>query len=250
MTRIQIVSDLHIEYNNDDDINPLKLIKPSADIIILAGDIGSLYKFQQLKTFLQKLSSHFKLMFYTPGNQERYYIANYKPLKIDELDKKLTILEQSISNLYILERSSVLLGNLCIAGCTLWSYPKCNIPSYIVRIHEMNTEDYINKHNTDVNYIKNIINHCAIKKHKLLIVTHHPPTFKVLKNNKKDKFVSLYATDLEYLITKNDIVSAWICGHIHKHFDIKINNTRVIGNPKGKKKDGKTNYNKSFVIDL
>ena len=56
MTSIQISSDLHIECVNDDNIDPLQYITPSADILILAGDIGSLYKIKQLKNFIKQLS--------------------------------------------------------------------------------------------------------------------------------------------------------------------------------------------------
>ena len=38
MTNFQIVSDLHIEYNTNEVPDPLTLITPSADILILAGD--------------------------------------------------------------------------------------------------------------------------------------------------------------------------------------------------------------------
>ena len=46
--KIQIASDLHIEYRSNIIPNPLDLITPSAEILILAGDIGSSYKYNQL----------------------------------------------------------------------------------------------------------------------------------------------------------------------------------------------------------
>ena len=54
MVTVQIASDLHIEYKNNNIPNPLDFITPSADILILAGDIGSFYKIQQLTEFLKK----------------------------------------------------------------------------------------------------------------------------------------------------------------------------------------------------
>ena len=62
MTTIQIVSDLHIE-QYEDVPNPLDFITPSADILILAGDIGSFYRIQQLIDFLKALCSYFKIVF-------------------------------------------------------------------------------------------------------------------------------------------------------------------------------------------
>lgn len=65
MTKFQIVSDLHIEYKNTDVPDPLSLITPSAEILILAGDIGSFYQYDQLKKFLSKLCPHFKIVICT-----------------------------------------------------------------------------------------------------------------------------------------------------------------------------------------
>jgi predicted phosphodiesterase len=59
MTSFQIVSDLHIEYKNNEIPDPLTLITPTSEILILAGDIGSLYKIKQLQGFLEKLCIHF-----------------------------------------------------------------------------------------------------------------------------------------------------------------------------------------------
>ena len=72
MTNFQIVSDLHIEYKSNDVPDPLTLITPSADILILAGDIGSFYQYDQLKTFLINLCPYFKVVVYVPGNHEYY----------------------------------------------------------------------------------------------------------------------------------------------------------------------------------
>ena len=105
--QIQIASDLHIEYINQMiDVN--KFIVPKAPILILAGDIGSLYLYDQLHRFLSKLSQKFKYILYVPGNHEFYTMNDIKPLPFRFLANRLYQLENSIPNLYILNR--------------LWSY--------------------------------------------------------------------------------------------------------------------------------
>jgi Icc-related predicted phosphoesterase len=250
---LQIVSDLHIEYQNDLLVNPLDLIDPSADILILAGDIGSIYKYDQLKHFLEHICKHFKLVLYIPGNHEYYVVPDKKYLDMDSLLKNLYLLEKNISNLFILNQKSIKIGNICIAGCTLWSEPKMKIPKYIVRIYKLNTNLYKNMHNSDLTYIKKIIKYCNEKKLELIMVTHHCPTNKVLNNvnpNKIKKFSSLYTTDLDYLLTK-DLVNTWICGHVHANFNfITENGTRVVGNQRGKPKDNIKDYSKQFTINI
>ena len=83
MTSFQIASDLHIEYKNNDVHDPLNYIIPSAEVLILAGDIGSFYKHHQLKSFLKRLCEYFQAVIYIPGNHEYYTIPGlqHKNLK-------------------------------------------------------------------------------------------------------------------------------------------------------------------------
>lgn len=251
MTSVQIASDLHIECIDNNDIDPLTYITPTSDILILAGDIGSLYKLQQLKNFLLRLASLFQIILYTPGNHEYYMIDNNIKLSYNVLDKRLEELGNSIPNLHILNRDSVRINNLCIAGCTLWSKPECQVPSFIVRVHEMNTSKYLQQHQKDLKYATNIMDHCQKRGYQLLMVTHHTPTYSALKGtNKRKKFVSLYSTDLDYLLDKNR-VGTWICGHTHKNFDfITPKGCRVLSNQLGKPKDGIVDYNSDFTITI
>jgi predicted phosphodiesterase len=251
MTKFQIVSDLHIEYKNKEITDPLTYITPSADVIILAGDIGSCYQYDQLKTFLVNLSLLFKTVLYVPGNHEYYTMNGFKTQKMYELLDSLFIIEKSIDNLYILNRSSVQIEDTCIIGCTLWSKPKMNIPKFIVRIPEMNTFEYNKKHVEDLSYIKKMITYCKKEKLKLLVVTHHCPTFSVITTKKlNDKYISLYASDLDYILKKEN-VHTWIAGHIHINFDIVTKGgTRLVGNQLGKPKDCIKDYKKNMVITI
>lgn len=251
----QIVSDLHIEYKNDENLNPLDFITPKADILILAGDIGSLYKYKQLKSFLEQICPHFKATLYVPGNHEFYLQDGYKPQSFENLMIQLHTLKNNINNLYILQQSSIILNDICFVGATLWSKCLINIPRYIVRIPDMNTLSYLQKHESDVMYLSKVISwNNKMKKtgegRKVVVITHHCPTEKVLAvNTKKDKFKSLYVSDLEYLINE-DNVHTWICGHIHQNFDFFLNGTRIVGNQKGKPKDKINDFSKEFLIDF
>ena len=252
MTNFQIVSDLHIEYKTNEVPDPLTLITPSAEILILAGDIGSFYQYDQLQTFLINLCKHFKIVLYIPGNHEYYVTHGYQPQHMDTLIKKFVNIEQVIENLYVLNRSSAQIDDVCIVGCTLWSEPLVQVPKFIVRIHGMDTNIYKQIHKDNLLYIKKMIKYCRKKGKKLLVVTHHCPTYSVITSNKKmrDKFISLYASDLDYLLN-DDMVHTWVSGHIHINFDlITKGGTRLVGNQRGKPRDKITDYNKSFVINV
>ena len=251
MFNLQIVSDLHIEYKNDSIPDPLELITPSANILVMAGDIGSIYKYTQLQGFMEKLCTYFQLVLYIPGNHEYYTMDNHRSLNMGILKNKLYSLEKNIDNLYILDKSSVLINNVCIVGCTLWSDLNIPLPRFIVRIHDINATKYKNMHDEDVNYIEKMIKYCEENNYKLVIVTHHGPTYKVLEGAKKrSKFLSLYTSHLDELLNKKK-VNTWICGHIHKNFDfMSKKGTRILGNQKGKPKDKIHDYNKKCIISV
>jgi len=248
---IQLLSDLHIEFRNDEIPDPLKYITPTANILVLAGDIGSFYKINQLKGFLEQVCKLFEIVLYVPGNHEYYMVQNLNQFSMKILLNRLYEIEKSIDNLYVLNQSSIIIGNVCITGCTLWSNAVVNIPKFIVRIHGMNNILYKNKHESDLAYINNMVDYCSENKLKLVVVTHHCPSYSVLNDTKtKDKYVSLYASELDNLLDKTKI-HTWICGHIHYNFDtITQDGTRLVGNQLGKPKDKITDYKKDFVIEI
>ena len=195
---------------------------------------------------------HFKVVIYVPGNHEYYTIKGYQPQKMINLYNKFVKMEQIINNLYVLSRSSVEIDNVCIVGCTLWSDPAVTIPKFIVRIPDMYTKVYKEKYDGDINYIKKMIKYCQQKNKKLMVVTHHCPTYSVITTKKKleDKYISLYATNLDHLLT-DDMVHTWVAGHIHINFDLVTKGgTHLVGNQRGKPKDKITNYNKSMIITV
>jgi predicted phosphodiesterase len=245
---LQLASDLHIEFFNDEIPNVFDYITPSAPHLLLAGDIGSLYKIEQLYGFLKALSPHFESILYIPGNHEYYQVPHYPPLSIETLTGRLESLEQRISNLYILNRSSVRINNLCIIGCTLWSRPECLVPPFIVRIHNFNSHSYLEAHRSDLAYIEEMMTYCKQKGYIPVVSTHHPPTLQALQGAKKRKqFVSLYATDLEGFIREHK-PNTWICGHTHKNLDIQVGSCRIVSNQKGKPKDRVTDYQPNFTL--
>lgn len=253
--RYQVASDLHIEYKNNNVPEPLDLITPCEDILILAGDIGSLYKYDQLRLFLEKLSVYFLTIYYIPGNHEYYMMDGHEPLPYTTLHKRLCDMVDTIPNITLLDRSHAIhkvpgLENpVCIAGCTLWSNPDVPIPKYLFRIYNNTLKKYKNAFIRDLAYIRKIISMCKEHGYTLLLVTHYPPTYRVLEQSSR-KFKCLYANHLDILLNKES-VHTWICGHVHHNFDmITPGGTHLFGNQKGKDKDNITDYKKNGVYEL
>ena len=246
--QIQIASDLHIEYLNQMiDVN--NFIIPKAPILILAGDIGSLYRYDQLYIFLSKLSLKFKYVLYVPGNHEFYTMNDYKPLPFRILANRLYQLENSISNLYILNKSSVIIENICFIGATLWSKvpEKSIIPKYRVRIKGMNSYQYKSNHIKDLQFISKTLDFCKQKNLKPCVITHYPPLKKCMgPHHSNDKYQFLYFNELDYIFNQYDI-HLWIYGHVHYNQQLKIQNCTCLSNQLGRERDNITDYVKDFL---
>jgi Icc-related predicted phosphoesterase len=250
-THIQVVSDLHIEYKNDEIPDPLKYITPVANILVLAGDIGSFYKINQLKGFLERLCPLFDVVLYVPGNHEYYTVHDCEKLSMTKLIRMLYDIENDIKNLFILNQSSVTIGDICITGCTLWSKALVTLPKFIVRIHGINDEIYDKKHQTDVRYINKMIDYCKDNNLKLVVVTHYCPTYQIVsERRKKDRYISLYTSELDHLLYK-DKIDTWICGHIHENFNtVTQGGTKIVGNQLGKPRDKIMDYRKDLIVEV
>jgi len=247
----QLVSDLHLEYNHDKDVyeDPMQYIKPSASYLILAGDVGSLYLYSALRAALERICSHFKAVLYVAGNHE-YYIqkSNDERLLIDDLSARLHTLSD-IKGLYVLDRDSAIVGDICFVGCTLWSKPYMCIPKYIVRIHGISDTLYETLHRNDLNYISNMMDYCRRENLRMVVVTHYSPSFKTIENCKsRSKRPTLYATDLHKYIKHP--IEMWCHGHTHNNMDINVGGIPVISNQRGKTSEKINSYLNDRIVTI
>jgi predicted phosphohydrolase len=249
MVNFQIVSDLHIEYMDNEEIDMKEFITPVADNLILAGDIGSLYREKQLFNFIEQCCDNFKQVYYVPGNHEYYTLKFIN--KVNQLYKLRGILysfEKKIPNLKILDRHYVEIDNYIIAGCTLWSNLDNNqLPKFRVRIADINTRIYNIYFKRDVEFINKMIE-TKRDDQQIIIITHYPPTKNIISPKSFDKFSFLYFSDLDYLLCKEKI-HTWICGHIHFNFNMHTDGgTHLVGNQKGRERDNITDFSKNLVL--
>jgi hypothetical protein len=249
--RIQLVSDLHLENLDNDDINLDDFVQPVADILILAGDIGSLYRNAQLENFINKVCSKFKVVIYVPGNHEYYFKKTYLiPKTIYELRKDLYSMLKKFSNLYILDRSCITIGDIVIAGCTFWSDIGDNFfPKFRVRIHNLLPKTFKYYHERDIAFIKAVKHESERNNKKLIIVSHYAPS-KLLLNpmHDNDPFNYLYASNTDYLVENG--ISCWLYGHTHYNKDVFLGNCRVVSNQYGRIKDNIRDFRKDFSIEV
>ncbi len=246
--KIQILSDLHLEFEN------LELPACDSDVVVLAGDIH--IRQNAIDWILKNIPD--KPVVYIFGNHE-FYGKAYPTLfeKVKALTKD--------TNIYILENESVELGDVEFFGCTYWTdfelfgNPKVagyhcqqlmtdykrirRAPSYS-KLRSLDTA-IINR--SSASWLKSAVVASSKKK---VIVTHHSPSILSLPEHRREKLESA-----AYVSNHDDSVqqlspALWIHGHIHHSSDYKIGETRVICNPRGYPDNFNEKFNTNFTVTI
>lgn len=229
--KIQLLSDLHIEFEDFD------YPECECDIVVLAGDIHT--KDRGVKWAMENIT---KPCLYVLGNHE-YYGKTY-PKLIGEL-KQLT----AGTHVHVLEDDIYEVGETAFFGTTLWTdfeilgdpriagyhcqqvmtdYKKIKkLPGYS-KIRSLDTHLI---HRRSVIWLEQAISESKAK--KKVVVTHHAPSIQSIEAHyHEDLTVSAYASNLESFIQTHQ-PDIWLHGHAHSSADYIIGDTNVVCNPKG-----------------
>ena len=168
-----------------------------------------------------------------------------------------------LSNLYILDKDSVILNGVIFVGGTLWTdmnkedpvtmmqirgymndYRTINNSARVShfrdadgnshsRVARMIPEDTVDDHKQTLEAIKKAID--MNKDRKIVVVGHHAPSKQSTKPQyERDVIVNgAYSSDLSEFILDNPQIKLWTHGHTHDVFDYMIGSTRVLCNPRG-----------------
>ena len=266
----QFASDLHLEFAQNKKVLLKKPLLPSADILLLAGDIMPLCDMHQHQDFLNYLSDHFKMTYWLPGNHE-YFGSDLATFQCS--------FEESIrTNILLLNNKVKLIedpaGPIQLIFSTLWSH----IPTHLAEIVEKRMRDFkalthngkeitsleYNQLHQEAFHFLDLALGGSIDSNTLsaseegsmltqkLVVSHHLPSFlNYPKKHQNDPINAGFASNLDDFIQKT-APNAWIYGHHHSNVSpFLIGKTRLYTNQLGyiKFKEG-VGFNRSATIEL
>ena len=218
----QIISDIHIEKNPK---SIKEIISKTADILIIAGDLGHVEDFEKYSNAVEEICKMFEKVYLVPGNHE-YYCKNSQ-ISLDSINKKLKSLEKKYSNFTVLINEYVTIGEYVIFGSTFWSYCQreryYNPPIYSDRadnlkptgnLLKLSCREYNLLHLQSLQELERVIEYCESVDKKMIVVTHYAPTFNgTLHPKHRNKTNNdMYCSNNDHLI-KNKVIKVWIYGH-------------------------------------
>jgi len=288
LTRIQLMSDLHLEIERGDEMDYERFdIPPVAPILALLGDIGVVQD-ERLFVFIRGLLRKFETVLYVLGNHESYRSTYEETIeKLEAFEAKITGERSQSPNLgefVFLNRkawSPSASPNLVILGCTLWTQLNAedlDILSWSMtdfkEIKGMTPKFYDELHIRDCRWLEDELGDPASREKKVVVFTHHVP---VIKGGSDPKFSgpniptsSGFVTDMQSRAPGLDLagrprgrgvllappVCIWAFGHTHWCCDFVITgdgDVRIVSNQRGYR-EGKENraqtFSKEFVLAL
>lgn len=299
MSSFQLASDLHLEFYTEQFENKEfhfeSFINPKAKNLILAGDISCINKYSQeiYNNFIAQCSLLFEHIFIVAGNHEFYQKTN-QVWTMNKVIDNITRITRQYSNVHFLnnnvyEFSTNKYNNiqndnkvmeiitnenlpLIILGTTLWSH----VPSYLKPQIGFMINDYRKIHtdiytlltvdNTNTFFVENVqwLEQMLqkYKNNKIILITHHLPSLQLIAKQYQGNPINYaFASNLDKLFETNPNIIVCCSGHTHTSFDITINKTRCLVNPRGYKKEKNNNgndeetienldYNKELIFDV
>ena len=260
--KILILSDLHLEFGY---FFIPKVENEKETIVVLAGDIGLVKKEHTYRDFINNTCDRFKNVIWIMGNHE-FYDANFPTALAKVWNATL-----DHENLYIVDKETVVLNDVAFVCATMWTnfdnnntmtmyaaetwmndYKKIRTgPKSEPWRRKLRPLDTLADHHRAVEYIFPEITKQKEAGKKVVVVTHHLPSFQSIHESRSgDELNGAYASELfeDIADTKPDV---WIHGHTHDSSDYMIEDTRVICNPRGYKgHELNKNFNDTFTIEV
>lgn len=238
--RLQIASDLHLEFHKNRSFlesNPLQI---AGDILLLAGDIVPFRDLDKYQDFFDWIADSFEHTYWVPGNHEYYHL--------DIATKPSAFKKPIRSNITLLNNNTIEMNDIHMHFTTLWSNISESKAPEIQRgltdFHVINCEDqqltvdkYNEMHRESVAFLEVALNGEKVNQVsgiKNVVVTHHVPTFKhypaiYLGSTLNEAF----ATNMDGFIEASG-ADYWIYGHHHAPTkDFNIGKTKLVTNQLG-----------------
>lgn len=238
MTLFKLMSDLHLEFYNDNVWKPTISDQDKDTVLLLAGDIGVGLS---ARGWITEMCGRYKYVLYILGNHEFYKNEFYR------IQESWGNLADMPDNFRFLNNSVAYIDDIRVLGTTLWTaiqnphnrwFIQQGMNDFrTIKINDNGNWRRLNTHDTDRAHEAALYFLAEeLRKPwpgKTIVMTHHLPHPKCVAERFKDSpYNEAFVTDLQYYFDKFDI-DFWLHGHTHDSVDTHVGKTRILCNPRG-----------------
>lgn len=240
--KLQIMSDLHLEFHRDGGESFIQSLPVAADTLIVAGDLTTL---DNLFEAFYLLGRKWKTVLYVPGNHELYDGSSLQDMKDVFEDYREN--GRYKDRIHILYNDVVKLGKQRFLGTTLWFQDTPESRLYTNLISDFSAirkpHELFEENEKALNFLNDNLERGDV------VITHHIPHLLGVADVFRTEAVNVYFyCPLEDLIIDRQ-PKLWIFGHTHTAFDFKQGNTRLIANPFGYPHEA-TDFIENMVVNV
>lgn len=240
-TRIQIVSDLHLEFHKDGGKSFIDSLDPDGvDVLVAAGDIGTS---RCLEACLTTLADKYQNVIFVPGNHCYYGVS---PAKLETIRKRL---HKAVPNLHWLEEDTVTIRGQRFLGTTLWFPNTDNCKRHRSWLNDFrvikNFEPWVfEKNRAAINFLNREVDKDDV------VVTHHLPAIEsVAERFRGSPLNAFFLCDVRPLVEERG-AKLWVHGHTHDSCDYVLDRTRVVCNPMGYPHEPNLGFRDKLVVEI
>ncbi len=252
--RLQIVSDIHLEFG--------RIFHPyvAGDAIALLGDIGHPHT-DEYQALVLECSKQYRHVFVVAGNHEYY-----RRHKTHEYTRELLrALCAPLDNVHLLDNGFAIVDGVRFVGTTLWTaldhwtgteaMQRMTDYRQIMKMGEskkvtVSWRDTNAWHREAVQYIEGQVEEARRAGQRVVVLTHHAPTFdeRVQRGSRHGPDNPAYATELRHIIQAPIVL--WAYGHTHWCADFHLNGVRLVSNAFGYPGEDTGGYQEGKCVEL
>ena len=257
--RIQILSDLHVEFPG----NVIPPLAPDAEVIICAGDLAPVHT-HRIGDIARRWAGADKIL-YVPGNHE-YYGS-----EIDVARRELAgqCLQHGVT---LLDAGAITINDVRFIGATLWTdfllegvageaWAHLEVGSGLSdftgairhrtgRDGLFTTRECARRHAEDRAFIESELEEAERSGLTAVVISHHAPSPRCIRPwFEGSRLNPGFASDLNTVIARFQ-PPLWVHGHMHDKVDEMLGGTRVLCNPGGYNRVEGHEFDPALVVEI
>ncbi|HVP61334.1 MAG TPA: metallophosphoesterase [Myxococcaceae bacterium] len=242
--RIQPLSDLHLEFDEDQGERFALSLPVLGDVLVLGGDIVPLRRRDHVRKVLGWFCSRFPEIVYVPGNHEYYRTSPAWGAAT------LAACARGLSNLHVLDPGVAEIGGIRFVAATLWFPLTPDEETYRGVVADFALiRDFVpwvhQTHAAQLAFLEQTIRPGDV------VITHHVPHPRsIAPQYAGDPLNRFFVAEDAAPLLERSGARLWIHGHTHVSFDYRVGDTRVICNARGYPGEPGTSLNPELVIEV